>query len=115
MNSDDGLLDEALRIEPAALARRFPPGFVWGVATSAYQIEGATHADGRGDSIWDEFCRRPGAIKDGSNGDRACDHYHRVDEDVSLIAGLGVHAYLQAHQLGALYGEQLSAVSGQVA
>jgi beta-glucosidase len=76
-----------------ALARRFPPEFVWGVATSAYQIEGAAHEDGRGDSIWDEFCRRPGAIKDGSNGDRACDHYHRVDEDVDLMAGLGVRAY----------------------
>jgi beta-glucosidase len=66
---------------------------VWGVATSAYQIEGAAHEDGRGDSIWDEFCRRPGAIKDGSNGDYACDHYHRFDEDVALIAGLGAHAY----------------------
>jgi beta-glucosidase len=76
-----------------ALARRFPREFVWGVATSAYQIEGAAHEDGRGDSIWDEFCRRPGAIKDGSNGDRACDHYHRVDEDVELIASLGVGAY----------------------
>ena len=75
------------------LAARFPREFVWGVATSAYQIEGAAHEDGRGDSIWDEFCRRPGAIKDGSNGDRACDHYHRVDEDVDLIAGLGVDAY----------------------
>ena len=79
--------------EIRALAARFPRGFVWGVATSAYQIEGAAHEDGRGDSIWDEFCRRPGAIKDGSNGDRACDHYHRVDEDVALIAGLQVHAY----------------------
>ena len=76
-----------------ALAGRFPREFVWGVATSAYQIEGAAHEDGRGDSIWDEFCRRPGVIKDGSNGDRACDHYHRVDEDVDLIAGLGVRAY----------------------
>ncbi len=76
-----------------ALARRFPREFVWGVATSAYQIEGAAHEDGRGDSIWDEFCRRPGAIKDGSNGDRACDHYHRVDEDVDLMASLGVGAY----------------------
>ncbi len=76
-----------------ALAARFPREFVWGVATSAYQIEGAAHEDGRGDSIWDEFCRRPGTIKDGSNGDRACDHYHRVDEDVALIAGLQAHAY----------------------
>ncbi len=79
--------------ERRALAARFPRDFVWGVATSAYQIEGAAHEDGRGDSIWDEFCRRPGAIKDGSNGDRACDHYHRVDEDVALIASLHVHAY----------------------
>ncbi len=79
--------------ETRALAARFPKDFVWGVATSAYQIEGAAHEDGRGDSIWDEFCRRPGTIKDGSNGDRACDHYHRVDEDVALIAGLQAHAY----------------------
>ena len=79
--------------ETGALARRFPGDFVWGVATSAYQIEGAAHEDGRGDSIWDEFCRRPGAIKDGSNGDRACDHYHRVEEDVALMAGLNVRAY----------------------
>ncbi len=79
--------------EAGALAGRFPRGFVWGVATSAYQVEGAAHEDGRGDSIWDEFCRRPGAIKDGSSGERACDHYHRVGEDVGLIASLGVNAY----------------------
>ena len=79
--------------EAGAIAERFPRDFVWGVATSAYQIEGAAHEDGRGDSIWDEFCRRPGAIKDGSNGDRACDHYHRIGEDVGLIASLGVNAY----------------------
>lgn len=79
--------------DAAALTARFPANFVWGVATSAYQIEGAAHEDGRGDSIWDEFCRRPGAIKDGSSGERACDHYHRVAEDVDLIASLGVNAY----------------------
>ncbi|MFO1393149.1 MAG: GH1 family beta-glucosidase [Steroidobacteraceae bacterium] len=77
----------------ARLKRRFPPGFVWGAATSAYQIEGATRDDGRGDSIWDAFCRRPGAIKDGSNGDRACDHYHRFEADVDLMASLGIGAY----------------------
>jgi len=93
VNSDDGLLDEARSIEPTALARRFPGEFTWGVATSAYQIEGAAHADGRGASIWDEFCRRPGAIRDGSNGDHACDHYHRVEEDVALMASLGVNGY----------------------
>jgi beta-glucosidase len=93
VNSDDGLLDEALGIEPTALARRFPSEFVWGVATSAYQIEGAAHEDGRGASIWDEFCRRPGAIRDGGNGDRACDHYNRVEEDVGLMASLNLTGY----------------------
>lgn len=75
------------------LEARFPANFVWGVATSAYQIEGAAHEDGRGDSIWDEFCRRPGAIRDGSNGDHACDHYHRADADIDLIASLNIPAY----------------------
>lgn len=72
---------------------RFPPDFVWGVATSSFQIEGAASADGRGESIWDRFCRQPGAIADGSNGDVACDHYHRWPEDLDLIARLGVDAY----------------------
>jgi beta-glucosidase len=81
------------RPEAAALAQRFPGSFVWGVATSAYQVEGAAHEDGRGDSIWDEFCRRAGAIKDGSSGEQACDHYHRLDEDIGLIASLGANAY----------------------
>lgn len=72
---------------------RFPPDFVWGVATSSFQIEGAAQADGKGESIWDRFCRQGGAIADGSNGDVACDHYHRLDADLELIAGLGVDAY----------------------
>jgi beta-glucosidase len=71
----------------------FPADFVWGVATSAYQIEGAVAADGRGESIWDVFCREPGRIADGSSGAVACDHYHRWAEDVALLAGLGVGAY----------------------
>ena len=75
------------------LARRFPPQFTWGVATSAYQIEGAATEDGRGESIWDEFGRRPGAIRDGSTGAQACDHYHRFAGDVDLMASLGVGAY----------------------
>jgi beta-glucosidase len=75
------------------LSRRFPRDFVWGTATSAFQIEGAARADGKGVSIWDEFCRVPGAIADGSNGDIACDHYHRVESDLDLIAHLGVTAY----------------------
>ncbi|WP_319462802.1 GH1 family beta-glucosidase [Micromonospora sp. RTP1Z1] len=71
----------------------FPAGFRWGVSTSAYQIEGATSADGRGPSIWDTFAHSPGRIVDGSTGDVACDHYHRYREDVALLAGLGVSAY----------------------
>ncbi len=67
--------------------------FVWGAATSAYQIEGAAHEDGRGASIWDSFCRVPGAIVDASNGDVACDHCHRLDGDLRLIADLGLQAY----------------------
>jgi beta-glucosidase len=71
----------------------FPPDFLWGVATSAYQIEGAAAEDGKGPSIWDDFCRVPGAIADGSNGDVACDHYHRWEQDLDMISGLGVGAY----------------------
>lgn len=71
----------------------FPADFVFGVATSSFQIEGAAWEDGRGPSIWDTLCRRPGAIADGSNGDVACDHYHRLDEDLDLIQSLGVNTY----------------------
>ena len=71
----------------------FPDDFVWGVATSAFQIEGAAVEDGKGLSIWDEFCRRPGAIADASDGDIACDHFHRWKADLELIASLGVDAY----------------------
>lgn len=71
----------------------FPADFVWGVATSAFQIEGASAADGKAASIWDEFCAQPGAIKDASNGDIACQHYQRWAEDLDMIQGLGVNAY----------------------
>ena len=71
----------------------FPKDFVWGVATSAFQIEGAADADGKGPSIWDDFCRIPGAIQDGSDGRVACDHYQRWESDLDLIASLGVDAY----------------------
>jgi beta-glucosidase len=77
----------------ADLIGTLPPDFLWGVATSAYQIEGASGEDGRTDSIWDTFCRMPGAIAGGENGDVACDHYHRMPADVALIRGLGVDAY----------------------
>jgi beta-glucosidase len=72
---------------------RFPQGFVWGTATSSYQVEGAAMEDGRGASIWDTFTHAPGRIDDGSNGDVACDHYHRYKDDVRLIRELGCRAY----------------------
>lgn len=71
----------------------FPEGFVWGVSTSAYQIEGAVDEDGRGKSIWDAFCETEGNIKNGDTGAIACDHYHRYEEDVALMADLGIKAY----------------------
>ena len=80
-------------LKSADSVNMFPPDFVWGVATSSFQIEGAAVKDGKGASIWDEFCRVRGAIADASNGDIACDHYHRWAEDLDLIAGLGVGAY----------------------
>ncbi|HWM35725.1 MAG TPA: GH1 family beta-glucosidase [Streptomyces sp.] len=70
-----------------------PPDFRWGVATSAYQIEGAASEDGRSPSIWDTFCRVPGAVAGGENGDVACDHYHRWREDLGLMRQLGVDSY----------------------
>jgi beta-glucosidase len=79
--------------EPSVLARRFPPDFLWGTATAAYQIEGAWDEDGKGESIWDAFCRIPGVIEDGQSGEVSCDHYHRVDEDLDLLAALGARAY----------------------
>lgn len=72
---------------------QFPDGFGWGVATAAYQIEGAVTAGGRGPSVWDTFCQRPGAIKDGSSGAVATDSYHRWEQDVALLAALGVTHY----------------------
>ncbi len=71
----------------------FPHDFVWGAATSAYQIEGAWDEDGKGESIWDRFCHTPGNVKDGQTGDTACDHFHRWREDVQLIKELGLQAY----------------------
>lgn len=75
------------------IARAFPKGFVWGAATSAYQIEGAARADGRGESIWDRFSHTPSKVEDGSTGDVACDHYNRWKEDVALMKQLRLQAY----------------------
>jgi beta-glucosidase len=71
----------------------FPEGFLWGAATAAYQIEGAAHEEGRRDSIWDVFARKPGAVADAHNGDVACDHYHRSGQDVALMQELNLSAY----------------------
>src|SRR5262245_27331836 len=73
--------------------RQFPKGFYWGVATSAYQIEGAWNEDGKGPSIWDAYAHTPGKIRDGSTGDVANDHYHRYKEDVALMKDVGATAY----------------------
>ncbi|MFD8752920.1 GH1 family beta-glucosidase [Kitasatospora sp. NPDC059577] len=70
-----------------------PAGFRWGVATAAYQIEGAAEEDGRGPSVWDTFVTRPGVIRDGHTGAVACDHYHRYPEDIALMKGLGLDGY----------------------
>ena len=71
----------------------FPKGFYWGAATAAYQVEGAWKEDGKGESIWDRFAHTPGKIKDGSNGDAACDHYHRWREDIALMRALNLNSY----------------------
>jgi beta-glucosidase len=72
---------------------RFPDHFVWGAATSAYQIEGAVAEDGRLPSIWDTFSHTPGRVRNGDTGDVAADHYHRTAEDIAIMAGLGLGAY----------------------
>jgi beta-glucosidase len=71
----------------------FPPNFIWGAATSSYQIEGAARTDGRGPSVWDGFCRLPGRVFEGQNGDVACDHYHRWAGDVAVMKEIGLQAY----------------------
>ena len=71
----------------------FPPGFVWGAATAAYQIEGAWDEDGKGESIWDRFSHTPGMVYQGDTGDIACDHYHRWRGDLDLMKSMGLKAY----------------------
>jgi beta-glucosidase len=71
----------------------FPADFVWGAATASYQIEGAVHEDGRGESVWDRFCATPGKVRGGDTGDVACDFYHRYPDDVRLMKELGLDAF----------------------
>ncbi len=75
------------------MSTAFPPGFLWGAATSAYQVEGSPLADGAGPSIWQRFARTPGRIANGDSGDIACDHYRRMESDVALMRELGLTAY----------------------
>ena len=77
----------------ANFSRSFPDGFLWGAATASFQIEGAHDEDGRSFSIWDTFCRTPGKVANGDTGDVACDHYHRMPQDVALMKDLGLDAY----------------------
>lgn len=77
----------------ATSQRRFPDGFLWGVATAAYQIEGGAREGGRGTSIWDTFSHTPGKVRRGDTGDVACDAYNRLDSDLDLLTDLGVRAY----------------------
>jgi beta-glucosidase len=72
---------------------RFPDGFVWGAATSAYQVEGATTEDGRGESVWDTFAAVHGNVENGESGEPGAGHYHRYVEDLDLMADLGLHSY----------------------
>src|SRR5580698_1052055 len=85
--------ESATAPEPSDPPRRFPADFWWGVATSAYQFEGAHDADGRTPSIWDTFARTPGKVRNGDTGDIAVDHYHRWAEDFDQLSALGVNAY----------------------
>ena len=71
----------------------FPENFLWGTATASYQVEGAVDEDGRGTSIWDTFSHTPGNVLHGDTGDIACDQYHRLEEDLDLMADLGLQAY----------------------
>ena len=87
------MTDHPTIVPPIELAQRLPASLRLGTATSSYQIEGAAREDGRGPSIWDTFCDRPGTINDGSSGAVACDHYHRWADDVALMHELGMESY----------------------
>lgn len=88
-----GLPRQALAAMAEPKPARFPKGFLWGAATAAYQIEGAVSEDGRGESIWDRFAHTPGKVKDGDNGDIACDSYHRYHDDIALMQEMHLQSY----------------------
>jgi beta-glucosidase len=91
----------------------FPERFLWGAATSAYQIEGSPLADGAGPSIWHRFAHTPGRIRDGDTGDVACDHYRRFREDVALLSQLGLNAYRFSIAWGRVLPEGTGAVNAR--
>lgn len=88
----------------------FPKGFVWGAAAASYQVEGAAYEDGKGLSVWDMMCRKPGAIWQSQSGDVACDHYHRYKKDVALMKDIG----LQAYRLSVSWPRVIPAGTGKV-
>lgn len=92
-HSREKMTSTSARKTTRASSAALPPGFVWGVSTSSYQIEGAVKDDGRGPSIWDTHCRQKGRIANDDTGDVACDHYHRWAEDVALMRDLAIRAY----------------------
>ena len=75
------------------LEKQFPEGFLWGASTAAYQVEGAWNDDGKGESVWDHFAHLPYRVENGDTGDTACDHYHRMPDDVVLMKSLGLTGY----------------------
>ena len=93
MNPQSDGAAQSRAADTQTLASAFPAHFLWGTATSAYQVEGATTEDGRGLSIWDTFAATPGTTRDGDTGAIADDHYHRMEQDVALMAELGLGAY----------------------
>mgnify|MGYP002009500551 CR=1 FL=1 len=85
----------------------FPDDFTFGSATASYQVEGAFDEDGRGPSIWDTFSKTPGKVWNGDTGDVACDHYHRWESDLDLMAELGLDAYrFSTSSLKSIIGKQ---------
>src|SRR3990170_4101158 len=75
------------------MTKAFPDGFMWGTATASFQIEGATQADGRGESIWDRFAVTPGKVLNGATGDPACESYYRYEEDIDLMKAMNAATY----------------------
>ena len=104
--SRPGLSPDRHAAPDATLGLTFPTGFVWGAATSAYQIEGATSEDGRGDSVWDAFCREPGKVRDDDTADVAADHYHRFPEDLDIIEEPGPGQLPVLHRLAPRHAER---------